>query len=73
MGRFAQRKGKLIDASKHTIIKIAHPSPLAFKKFINSRCFSNTNKALVDFGKTPIDWALSKYKIQVCGYFKTVR
>merc|ERR1712062_918781 len=57
-GNFAHKKHILIDSKKHTILKYAHPSPLSFKKFENCKCFSSVNKALEDFGKSPIDWTL---------------
>jgi uracil-DNA glycosylase len=45
---------------KHVVIRTSHPSPLGATKttspFIGSRCFSRTNKALVELGYEPIDW-----------------
>ncbi|MBO9620942.1 MAG: uracil-DNA glycosylase [Niabella sp.] len=56
-GRFAQEKAVLIDASKHCIIKSAHPSPLsAHNGFFKSKPFSKTNEYLVAHGIDPIDW-----------------
>ncbi|MBO9595018.1 MAG: uracil-DNA glycosylase [Niabella sp.] len=56
-GRFAQEKAALIDASKHLIIKSAHPSPLsAHNGFFGSRPFSKTNEYLVAHGIDPVDW-----------------
>lgn len=57
-GGFAHSKEKLIDQSKHTIIKTAHPSPLSFKKFANCKCFSLVNSALEKYGQQPIDWSI---------------
>lgn len=58
-GRFAQEKQGLIDASRHTVLKAAHPSPFsADKGFFGCRHFSKTNAALVKHGIDPIDWAL---------------
>jgi uracil-DNA glycosylase len=45
---------------KHGIIKSAHPSPLSFNKFLNSKCFSKANDFLIKNGKTPIKWNLSE-------------
>src|SRR5690606_26458345 len=46
-GRFAQEKEKLIDTSKHFIIKSAHPSPFsAHSGFFGSKPFSKTNDFL---------------------------
>ncbi|CAF2610298.1 unnamed protein product [Rotaria sp. Silwood2] len=57
-GGYAHAKEKLIDQTKHTIIKTAHPSPLSFNKFSNCKCFSLVNAALEKFGEQPIDWSL---------------
>ncbi len=57
-GAYAQKKGKLIDTSKHRVITGAHPSPLSVKKFLGSKPYSAVNKALADLGKTPINWQL---------------
>ena len=59
-GAYAQKKGALIDESKHHIIKAAHPSPLsAYRGFWGSKPFSKTNDYLKQQGKTPINWSLS--------------
>jgi uracil-DNA glycosylase len=59
-GRPAQQKAKLIDASRHTIIESAHPSPLsASRGFFGSRPFSAANRALKQAGSEEIDWNLS--------------
>jgi uracil-DNA glycosylase len=59
-GAYARKKKKLIDASRHVIIESAHPSPLsAHNGFFGSRPFSRANQALVDAGRTPIDWCLA--------------
>ena len=56
----AQKKASGVDASKHTIIKTSHPSPLGATKtaspFFGSKCFSRANRALIDAGKDAIDW-----------------
>jgi uracil-DNA glycosylase len=58
-GAYAQKKIKLIDTSRHTIIKSAHPSPLAARSgFFGSRPFSAINRALRTAGKPEIDWQL---------------
>ncbi|TKK67665.1 uracil-DNA glycosylase [Ilyomonas limi] len=58
-GKFAQEKQVLIDATKHHILKAAHPSPYsADKGFFGCRHFSKTNNLLVKEGKDPIDWSL---------------
>jgi uracil-DNA glycosylase len=58
-GSYAQKKEKLIDAGRHTVIKGVHPSPLsAANGFFGSRPFSAVNAALEATGTTPIDWQL---------------
>ena len=47
-GKPAQQKIKLIDTSKHYIIKSPHPSPLsAYRGFFGSKPYSKTNDYLV--------------------------
>lgn len=58
-GKFAQEKTKLIDDSKHLVLKAAHPSPLsAHNGFFGCRHFSKTNEYMVKNGMDPINWAL---------------
>jgi uracil-DNA glycosylase len=58
-GKFAQEKQVLIDATKHHILKAAHPSPYsADKGFFGCRHFSKANELLSKEGKDPIDWSL---------------
>lgn len=58
-GAYAQKKGVLIDTSKHQIIKSVHPSPLsAYRGFFGSKPFSRTNDLLKQFGEEPINWQL---------------
>ena len=57
-GGYAQKKGKLIDGSRHRVIMGAHPSPLSQKKFFGTKPFSQVNEALREFGKPEIDWQI---------------
>ncbi|MDZ8053475.1 MAG: uracil-DNA glycosylase [Aulosira sp. ZfuVER01] len=58
-GGYAQKKLKLIDTTRHQVIKSAHPSPLsAHNGFFGSKPFSAINSALRSFGKPEIDWQL---------------
>lgn len=59
-GRFAHTKEELIDASRHFILKAAHPSPLARGAFFGCRHFSRTNQLLQEQGKSPIDWRIEQ-------------
>lgn len=57
-GKYAQEKGKIIDESRHHVLKATHPSPLASKwgGWFGSKHFSQTNEFLVKNGKKPIEW-----------------
>lgn len=56
-GNDAKKKEKLIDRSRHAVIKSSHPSPLsAWRGFLTSRPFSDANKELRKFGRGEIDW-----------------
>ena len=58
-GAYAQKKGKIIDETKHLILKSPHPSPLsAYRGFFGSQPFSKTNSYLDAVGKETIDWQL---------------
>lgn len=58
-GAYAQRKAAFVDASRHLVLKAAHPSPLsAHNGFLGSRHFSQANAFLESHGQTPIDWTL---------------
>jgi uracil-DNA glycosylase len=60
-GAYAQKKLKLIDTDRHTIIQSAHPSPLSVANgFFGSKPFSKINAALKKHGHKPIDWDLNK-------------
>lgn len=56
-GSYAQRKGAVIDTSRHLVLKAPHPSPLsAHRGFFGCRHFSKCNEYLKAHGETPIDW-----------------
>lgn len=58
-GSPAQAKGKLLDTSRHLVLKARHPSPLsAHSGFFGCRHFSQANAWLEAHGQTPIDWSL---------------
>lgn len=58
-GKFAQEKQRLIDETKHHVLKAAHPSPLsAYNGFFGCKHFSKTNELLLNQGYDPIDWKL---------------
>ena len=56
-GSYAQRKGAIIDRTRHLVLTSVHPSPLsAYAGFFGNHHFSRTNDYLVQHGQTPIDW-----------------
>lgn len=58
-GSYAQRKGQLIDTTRHCVLKSVHPSPLsAHRGFIGCGHFSAANRYLEAHGQPPIDWSL---------------
>ena len=58
-GAHAQGKEKLIDGTRHLILKSAHPSPLsAYRGFLGNGHFSRTNKFLQQHGLEAINWRL---------------
>jgi len=64
-GGFAQKKEKLVDLSKHKVLKATHPSPLGANKggWFGGHHFSKTNEYLERTGKEKINWKLkNKYQ-----------
>jgi uracil-DNA glycosylase len=58
-GSYAQKKAAFVDASRHLVLKAAHPSPLsAHSGFFGCRHFSKANAFLEAKGLPPVDWAL---------------
>lgn len=57
-GAYAQKKGELIDVTRHHILKAAHPSPYSASGFLGCKHFSKTNALLKQMGLSPIDWSL---------------
>jgi uracil-DNA glycosylase len=58
-GAYAQKKGAVIDRTKHLVIESVHPSPLsAMRGFMGSRPFSQINTYLKKHDRQPIDWQL---------------
>jgi uracil-DNA glycosylase len=56
-GSYAQKKGGVIDLSRHKAIVSPHPSPLSvYRGFYGSKPFSRTNTILKEWGKEPIEW-----------------
>ncbi|NZA25253.1 uracil-DNA glycosylase [Luteimonas sp. SJ-92] len=58
-GSYAQKKGAVIDARRHRVLRTTHPSPLsAHRGFLGCGHFSAANDYLVRTGAAPIDWSL---------------
>lgn len=58
-GNSARKKKALVDTTRHVVLESPHPSPLsAHRGFFGSKPFSRANQALVEAGRTPIDWRL---------------
>lgn len=58
-GSYAQRKGAIIDADRHCVLKAPHPSPLsAHRGFFGCGHFRAANEYLRARGEEPIDWSL---------------
>lgn len=56
-GSYAQRKGAMVNAGKHLLLKAPHPSPLsAHRGFFGCRHFSRANDYLQQQGQTPVNW-----------------
>ncbi len=58
-GNYAQKKAGFVDATRHCVIKSAHPSPLsAHNGFFGSKPFSLANEFMIDKGIQAVDWKL---------------
>lgn len=56
-GAYAQKKGEIIDRSKHLVLMSAHPSPFsAHSGFFGNRHFSKANEYLKNKGIKEIEW-----------------
>jgi uracil-DNA glycosylase len=56
-GAYAQRKGAVIDRTRHLVIESPHPSPLsAHRGFFGSKPFSRTNTYLTENGLQGVNW-----------------
>lgn len=56
-GAYAQKKGEIIDRSKHLVLMSAHPSPFsADRGFFGNKHFSQTNAYLKSKSLPEIDW-----------------
>lgn len=56
-GSYAQKKGAVIDRTRHLVLTSAHPSPLsAYHGFFGNHHFTRCNDYLTQHGLAPINW-----------------
>lgn len=55
-GKYAQKKGEVIDKENNLILVSAHPSPYSVTNFYGNHHFSKANEYLKEHSMTPIDW-----------------
>lgn len=59
-GSYAHKKGEVINATNHLVLKSPHPSPLsAHRGFLGCKHFSKANEYLKKHGIKPVDWRVS--------------
>lgn len=58
-GGYAHKKERLLDASKHLVLKAVHPSPLsAYRGFLGCKHFSKANEYLLARNKQAVNWRI---------------
>lgn len=58
-GAYAQRKGQIIDARCHKVLRAPHPSPLSCHRgFAGCGHFSAANRYLEEHAQRAVDWSL---------------
>jgi uracil-DNA glycosylase len=55
-GKYAQKKGEMIDRESNLVLESGHPSPFSAQLFHGNHHFSRCNSYLEEHGLTPIDW-----------------
>jgi uracil-DNA glycosylase len=56
-GAYAQKKGAIVDRTRHLVLEAVHPSPLsAHRGFLGCKHFSKANLYLKEHGKTEVRW-----------------
>ena len=56
-GGYAQKKGAMIDETRHLVLRSPHPSPLsAYAGFFGQHHFSRCNEYLAAHGRQTIEW-----------------
>ena len=58
-GSYAQKKGAMVDRSRHLVLQSVHPSPLSANRgFFGNRHFSQANTYLKSHGKPTVNWQI---------------
>jgi uracil-DNA glycosylase len=64
-GSYAQKKGQIIDRSRHLVLESPHPSPLsASRGFFGNHHFSRANQYLLANGRDVVDWRVADRELQ---------
>jgi uracil-DNA glycosylase len=64
-GSYAQKKGQIIDRSRHLVLESPHPSPLsASRGFFGNHHFSRANQYLLANGRDAVDWRVADRELQ---------
>ena len=64
-GSYAQKKGQIIDRSRHLVLESPHPSPLsASRGFFGNHHFSRANQYLLANGREVVDWRVADRELQ---------
>jgi uracil-DNA glycosylase len=64
-GSYAQKKGQIIDRSRHLVLESPHPSPLsASRGFFGNHHFSRANQYLLANGRAAVDWRVADQELQ---------
>lgn len=64
-GSYAQKKGQIIDRSRHLVLESPHPSPLsASRGFFGNHHFSRANQYLLANGRDAVDWRVADRELE---------
>ena len=64
-GSYAQKKGLIIDRTRHLVLESPHPSPLsASRGFFGNHHFSRANHYLLANGRETVDWHVTEQDAQ---------
>lgn len=64
-GSYAQKKGQIIDRTRHLVLESPHPSPLsASRGFFGNHHFSRANHYLLAHSREEVDWRIAEQRTQ---------